>query len=128
MRNKEFELISWNGGYAVFKATTKYGDQDVFLVHDKGLFRLSRPNFLASILVRNDPYKDSKYDASQNKLKKMMESMVGFFYQPDQVKAQMKLYAELTEGNKVTTLPTGYWMITNAKKDGYAWCRARSNG
>ena len=49
-------------------------------------------------------------------------------YQPDEIEAQMKLYADLTKGNTVSTLETGYWMITNAVKDGYAWCRAKSNG
>ena len=34
VRDKDFKLDGWNGDYPILKATTKYGNEDVYLVHD----------------------------------------------------------------------------------------------
>ena len=39
VRDKDFKLDGWNGDYPIYKATTKYGDEDVYLVHAFGLLK-----------------------------------------------------------------------------------------
>ena len=34
VRNKDFKLDGWDGDYPIYKATTKYGNENVYLVHD----------------------------------------------------------------------------------------------
>ena len=45
-----------------------------------------------------------------------------------QIEDQLKLYAKLTKGGTVNELDRGYWMISNKRSGGYAWCRIRSDG
>ena len=60
-----------------------------------------------------------------------MREKVNVRNQSNQIDVQMKLYAELTKGNTVFELKTGYWMICNKRNGGegcYAWCRIKSDG
>ena len=52
----------------------------------------------------------------ENKLKK------------DQIDAQLKNYAKLTNGGTTDKLKIGYWMISNKRSGGFAWCRIKSDG
>ena len=46
----------------------------------------------------------------------------------NQIDDQMKLYAELTKGGTTEWLDEGYWMISNKRSGGLAWCRIKSDG
>ena len=48
--------------------------------------------------------------------------------QSNQIDVQMKLYAKLTKGDTEFELEKGYWMISNQRSGGYAWCRIESDG
>ena len=68
-----------------------------------------------------------KYDASENKLKKIRQKC-SLKFQNNEIEAQLKKYATLTKGDTVYELDEGYWMISNERSGGFAWCRIKSDG
>ena len=55
VRDKDFKLDGWDEwNYPIFKATTKYGNEDVYLVHDNGLFRCITSSSFSYRFILND--------------------------------------------------------------------------
>ena len=76
---------------------------------------------------RKEPLKDNKWDASQNTIKNMLDKRT--VQNPgNKIENLMKEYAKLTKGGTVSTLETGYWMISPNRNGGYAWARIQSDG
>ena len=52
VQEKEFKLDGWNGDYPIYKATTTYGNEEVYFVHDYGLLKHNYNNEGSLIKVR----------------------------------------------------------------------------
>jgi len=77
--------------------------------------------------IISNPKYENEYDATENKLKKISQKC-SIKFQNSEIVAQIKNYAKLTKGDTVHVLEQGYWMISNKRSGGFAWCRIKSDG